>query len=185
MNCAANVGATSGYRSARRCVGRAEARHRLPNDAGRADGFDNFAAGPSSMRGYTLIEVIVAFAVLALALTLLLGTLSGAARLVRQADDGGRAALYAQSLLDQAGVGSALQPGRQQGEFEDGRFRWTLQVAPYVDPGAPMLASPGNTGAQLFELVLEIDWGTGAAQRLQLRSLRLSQPDTVPSAVLP
>ncbi|MCA1715056.1 MAG: prepilin-type N-terminal cleavage/methylation domain-containing protein [Gammaproteobacteria bacterium] len=137
------------------------------------------------MRGYTLIEVIVAFAVLALALTLLLGTLSGAARLVRQADDGGRAALYAQSLLDQAGVGSALQPGRQQGEFEDGRYRWTLEVAPYVDPGAPILASPGNAGAQLFELVLQIDWGAGAAQRLQLRSLRLSQPDTVPSAVLP
>ena len=137
------------------------------------------------MRGYTLIEVIVAFAVLALALTLLLGTLSGAARLVRQANDSGRAALYAQSLLDQAGVGTALQPGRQQGEFEDGRYRWTLQVAPYVDPGAPMLASPGNAGAQLFELVLEIAWGAGAAQRLQLRSLRLSQPDTVPSAVVP
>lgn len=169
----------------RRRVGGTEARHRLPNDAGRADGFDNFAAGPSSMRGYTLIEVIVAFAVLALALTLLLGTLSGAARLVRQANDGGRAALYAQSLLDQAGVGRALEPGQRQGEFEDGRYRWTLQVAPYVDPGAPPLAPPGNAGAQLFELVLDIDWGPAAAQRLQLRSLRLSQPATVPSLPTP
>ncbi|MBW8810817.1 MAG: prepilin-type N-terminal cleavage/methylation domain-containing protein, partial [Lysobacter sp.] len=31
-------------------------------------------------RGYTLLEVIVAFALLAMALTLLLGTLSGAAK---------------------------------------------------------------------------------------------------------
>ena len=139
----------------------------------------------ASQSGYTLIEVIVAFAVLALALTLLLGTLSGAARLVRQANDGGRAALYAQSLLDQAGVGSALQPGQQQGEFEDGRYRWTLQIAPYADPGAPLLAPPGNAGAQLFELVLDIDWGPDAAQRLQLRSLRLSQPDTVQSVLVP
>ena len=36
--------------------------------------------------GYSLIEVIVAFALLALALTLLLGTLSGATRLQRFAD---------------------------------------------------------------------------------------------------
>lgn len=166
MNCALNIGAASGYRSARRRVG--SHRNRI-----------------SATRGYTLIEVIVAFAVLALALTLLLGTLSGAARLVRQANDGGRAALYAQSLLDQAGVGSALQPGRQQGEFEDGRYRWTLQVAPYVDPGAPPLAPPGTAGAQLFELVLDIDWGTGTAQRLQLRSLRLSQSNTVPAMASP
>ena len=56
-------------------------------------------------RGYTLIEVIVAFAILALGLTLLLGTLSGAARQVRWADEAGRASLHAQSLLDTLGEG--------------------------------------------------------------------------------
>ena len=73
-------------------------------------------------RGYTLIEVIVAFAVLALALTLLLGTLSGASRQLRWADDAGRASLHAQSLIDQLGVGEALVPGQRQGEFENGRL---------------------------------------------------------------
>src|SRR3546814_9469204 len=43
-------------------------------------------------RGFTLLEVIIAFAVLALALTLLLGTLSGSAREVRASADAGRAA---------------------------------------------------------------------------------------------
>jgi general secretion pathway protein I len=75
-----------------------------------------------------LIEVIVAFAVLALGLTLLLGTLSGSTRQIRWSDDAGRAALHAQSLLDQVGVGEVLQPGHLEGELEDGRYRWALDV---------------------------------------------------------
>ena len=96
-------------------------------------------------RGFTLIEVMVAFAVLALALTLLLGTLSGASRQVRWADDAGRAALHAQSLLDQTGVGEVLQPGQSDGDFEDGRYRWSLQVEPWRDQGAQnaALIDPG------------------------------------------
>ena len=52
---------------------------------------------PARQRGFTLIEIVVAFAILALALTLLLGTLSGATKQIRWADDAGRAALHAES----------------------------------------------------------------------------------------
>src|SRR5690606_7995633 len=88
-------------------------------------------------QGYTLIEVLVAFAILALALTLLLGGLSGASRQVRWADDAGRASLHAQSLLDDVGVGTVLQEGHRDGVFEQGRYRWSLDVEPYVDPLLP------------------------------------------------
>lgn len=125
----------------------------------------------SSARGFTLIEVIVAFALLAMALTLLLGTLSGAARQVRNAEDAGRAALHAQSLLAQAGVGVALQPGTREGEW-DGRYRWRLQVTPYVDPARP--APPADTaGASwLLQLQLDVRWGDAVGQSLQVRGLR-------------
>lgn len=136
------------------------------------------------MRGYTLIEVIVAFALLALALTMLLGSLSGAARQVHWADGAGRATLYAQSLLDQAGVGAPLQAGSRSGDFEDGRYRWTLDVHPYVEAGATKPAVTAD-GSQLFELELHLDWGTAAAQHLQLQTLRLSRTDTAQSGVVP
>ncbi len=55
--------------------------------------------------GFTLLEVIVAFALLALALSLLLGSLSGASRQVRDSADSSRATLHAQSLLAQLGAG--------------------------------------------------------------------------------
>ncbi|MFL6591669.1 MAG: type II secretion system protein XpsI [Luteimonas sp.] len=137
-----------------------------------------------SQGGYTLIEVIVAFALLALALTLLLGSLSNAARQVHWADRAGRATLYAQSLLDQAGVGEALKPGSRTGTFEDGRYRWTLAVRPQIDPVSG-LATTTVDGSQLFELELDIDWGDSAPEHLRVRTLRLSRPDTVPMAGSP
>ena len=133
-----------------------------------------------SQGGYSLIEVIVAFALLALALTLLLGILSGATRQVRWAGHAGRAALHAQSLLDTVGVGVPLEPGRREGGFDDGRYRWSLQVEPWTDPlvtGAPPTPDAPPT-TQLHELVLTVRWGEGGPrERLQLRSLRLVPAD--------
>ncbi|HEX2083766.1 MAG TPA: prepilin-type N-terminal cleavage/methylation domain-containing protein [Xanthomonadaceae bacterium] len=136
------------------------------------------------MRGYTLIEVIVAFAVLALGLTLLLGTLSGSTRQIRWSDDAGRAALHAQSLLDQVGVGEVLQPGHREGELEDGRYRWALDVQPYRRARAAQqpfdIAEP-----QLMLLTLTVRWGEAPRERLRLQSLRLVAPDPTAGVALP
>ncbi len=120
----------------------------------------------SRQRGYSLLEVIVAFALLALALTLLLGSLSGAARQVRQADDHARAALHAQSLFAGLGIEEPLVQGRRSGEWEQGRYRWTLLVEPFREPGKPV-------DAPLLQLTLQVRWGDGPGQRMQWRSLRL------------
>jgi general secretion pathway protein I len=129
------------------------------------------------MRGYTLIEVIVAFALLAAALTLLLGTLSGAARQVRSSADAGRAALYAQSLMSQVGVGEALKPGARSGDFENGRYRWTLDVRRWNDPAQSADALRDPAAPTLLEVRLGIEWGDGGpGQRLLLRTLRLMAP---------
>lgn len=147
-------------------------------------------------RGFTLIEVIVAFAVLALALTLVLGTLSNASRQVRWSDDAGRAALHAQSLLDDTGVAQALVPGRSEGTFEDGRYRWTLEVAPWQDPtrdaaGEAPPPQPADPAApRLLKLALDVRWGdaeardgeNGARTRLHLESLRWVRPEPLAAA---
>lgn len=119
-------------------------------------------------RGFTLIEVIVAFAVLALALAIVLGTLSNASRQVRWSDDAGRAALHAQSLLGDTGVAETLVPGRSQGVFDDGRYRWTLEVAPWREPVAPGEApQPVDPAApQLLRLALDVYWGEGRDVRV-------------------
>lgn len=139
---------------------------------------------PGAQRGYSLIEVIVAFALLAAALTLLLGALSGAARQVRGAADAGRAALYAQSVMAQVGVGQPLRPGRTDGEFEEGRYRWAVDVRPWTDPERPADALRDPAAMRLLEVRLGIEWGEGGPrERLLLRTLRLTT--TGPDGVMP
>ncbi|KRG69654.1 hypothetical protein ABB29_09310 [Pseudoxanthomonas dokdonensis] len=136
--------------------------------------------GLARQQGFTLIEVIVAFALLALALTLLLGSLSGAARQIQTADRSTRASLHAQSLLSQLGVAQPLQVGTVQGEFEDGQYHWTLDVQRYVDPlvtaqpvGPSDIAPP-----QLLQFTLTTRWGEQPAQAIVFHGLRQVPPQT-------
>lgn len=133
--------------------------------------------GRRSAAGFTLIEIIVAFGILALGLTLLLGTLSGATRQVRQAGDAGRAAMHSHTLL--AELASNLRaPASFDGELEDGRYRWQLQATPWQDPNpraGPARPDPG--AARMLHLRLDIEWAEGGPQeRLRVESLRLALP---------
>jgi general secretion pathway protein I len=136
-------------------------------------------------RGFTLLEVIIAFALLAMALTLLLGSLSGAARQVRESEDASRATLHAQSLLAQMGLGEPLQPGQQEGEFEQGRYRWRLMVTPYADPARAQATLIDPSAPQLLELDLAVQWGPAPAQRLHWQTLRLVPSDPNRGQALP
>ena len=151
------------------------AMHGFPNH-GRfstaAGGSSRITNPRSKQSGLTLLEVIVAFALLGLALTLLLGSLSGAVRQVRGAEEAGRAALHAQSLLAQAGVGVPLLPGISEGEWDGGRYRWRLQVSPYIDPLRPQSAMTVPNAPRLLQLQLDVRWGEAVGQSLQVRSLR-------------
>ena len=136
-----------------------------------------------SQRGFTLIEVVVAFALLALALTFLLASLSGAARQIRVASDNSRATLHAQSLLAQVGVGETLRPGRRQGNYDAGRYRWVLEIAPYVDPLKPPSPLSNPSAPRLLQLTLAMEWGNGRGQQMRWRTLRLVQGDINASSV--
>lgn len=125
--------------------------------------------------GFTLIELLLAFALLALGLTLLLGTLSGASRQLRQGGDAGTAALYAQSLLAEYAEWP-LQVGRHQGVSADGRYRWQLQIQPWPPAAAAAAADP--RAARLWQVRLELDWSDGGpSQQLHVETLRLALPD--------
>jgi general secretion pathway protein I len=80
--------------------------------------------------GFTLLEVIVALAILSISLTLVLRTLSGDFHYQQQARILADATQLAQSLLARVGVDLPLQPGIQNGTVPGGLL-WRIQIAPY------------------------------------------------------
>jgi general secretion pathway protein I len=143
------------------------------------------ARGGRAARGFSLLEVLLAFGLLAVGLALLLGALAGGVGQVRWSRDASEAALHARSLLDRLGRENRLRPGEDQGETEDGRYAWTLRVEPWLDPAAadaPLAPAATISATELLHVTLELRWGEGPRERLQVQTLRGLAPEVLPSA---
>ena len=111
-------------------------------------------------RGFTLLEVLVAFIIAALALgALYQGTLGGllAARVAGQTQE---ALSRARSRLAEIGHGAPLRAGEQQGD-DGGGYRWRLRIAPIAT--APLARGDAATVARgpraaLYAVTVWIGW---------------------------
>jgi general secretion pathway protein I len=88
-------------------------------------------------RGFTLIEGLAAFAILALTLTQLLSALGGATTNESRADFLLRATRQGQSQLDSLGLDAPIAQGETSGAYEDGLL-WTLTVEPHRTVKSPL-----------------------------------------------
>ncbi len=141
--------------------------------------------GNAGQRGFTLLEVILAFALLAAGLGLLLGLQSRGLQQIRWAGDASEASLHAQSKLDAIGALEYIEPGQSEGEFEDGRYRWTLDIREVEDPvplaeaAVPALQQPADLPV-LYRVALSVRWGRATAkERIDFVTLRARRPQVV------
>jgi general secretion pathway protein I len=136
-------------------------------------------------RGFTLLEVLVSFVLLAAASALLLGMLSGGLRQVSRARAETEASLLAQSTLDQLGVLLPVEAGAREGEYPGGRYRYRMEIAPVDDPApapadpvtAPADGGPAAPRPVLFRVALDVRWGDAATQVLHVATLRARLPE--------
>jgi general secretion pathway protein I len=125
-----------------------------------------YGSGTSSRAGFTLVEIIVALAILALSLSSILPAISDALWRTSEAEAQAEAASLARSLLAQAGTAVPLNDGAAAGQFVNG-FRWRLEVMPYA--GAEQ-AGP----VRAYRVVAEVSWDDARHGRsLALTALRL------------
>ena len=126
----------------------------------------------SEQRGFTLIEMLVALAILTIALAVLFGSISDALDRTRRGKDEAVAAALAQSLLARAQAANPIAAGETSGEYSNG-FRWDLRVARY---GSPDDAKAWQMSA--YAIRATVSWTGGARS---LTALRLVAPPKPPA----
>ena len=146
----------------------------MPNDLPRR------RHGSASETGFSLLEVLVAFVILALVGTALFRLFAGALGNAAVADEYSRATLYAESRLAALGVESPLREGTDQGNSEDGRYAWSAKIEPYAMPETtPELARNQPVPVRLWHLVVTVSWpGTPGSERsIVLATTRLAMKE--------
>ncbi|MBY6205942.1 type II secretion system protein [Halomonas denitrificans] len=118
--------------------------------------------------GFTLVEVMAAFAIFAVLFGVMLQILSTSISNTRRSGDFTQAALLAQSQLDMIGIEALPEPGRYGGDFGDGgsddRYRWEMDIEPYFiqdDRGVNYDELP----IDLYRVSMTVYWGEGRAER--------------------
>ena len=118
--------------------------------------------GPGSRsRGFTLLELLLAFVVFALSFATVLEILSGSLRNTVRARQYTEAALTAQSVMGQVGLEIPLDVGTEaSGEFGD--YSWWLEISDYQEEegGLGSVELAELTGIELVEIDLTVSWGS-------------------------
>lgn len=110
-----------------------------------------------AQRGFTLIEVVVAFVLLSVVLVTGFEIFSQGLRRAGELDDYSRALVIAQAKLAAVGTEQKYEEGQSQGATEDGRFRWAVQVQ-RSDEGTGQPGQPPNSAYQLFRVEVRVEW---------------------------
>lgn len=125
----------------------------------------------ASQRGFSLLEVLVAFAILALSLGVLMQIFSRALSTTGLNETYSRAAALAESKLGTVGINIPLEEGVHSGDPEDG-MDWIVFIEPYQLTG--WLAE--NPSRQPYQVTAVASWPSATGtRRVALRSIRLGQ----------
>lgn len=140
---------------------------------------------PAQMRGreagFTLLEVLVAFVIAALALGVLFEGAVGAIRSTRVADRTEQALSRAQSHLATIGHGVPLAALTQEGE-DGGGYHWRMRIVPLQSAPIGRTDDPQAARAVLYAVQVTVSWPDEGNDRdadhtrsVTLRTERLGQ----------
>jgi general secretion pathway protein I len=133
--------------------------------------------GLAGVRGFSLLEVLVAFVILSLVATALFRLFGGALGNAAAAHEWSRALLVAESRLTQASLAQPLREGNDQGSDFDGRIQWRTNVAAYEPPNTPdeLARQSDQSQTRLYRVSVDVRFpaDNGGERVLSLSTLKL------------
>ena len=115
------------------------------------------------VRGFSLLEVLVAFTLFAVALGVLMQIFSRGVNGASMADHYAKATMYAESKLAAVGLEEAIKEGTSSGKFDDETYAWQVSIKPYIDttPREQMsIDFEKQYFAQLYEIETRVTFAT-------------------------
>ncbi len=124
--------------------------------------------------GFTLIEILVALALLGLTIGAIASVLSDSARRYSAAGNAQTALSLAEDKLESAGVTEPLRVGQTEGQFDE-RFSWRVAVTNYRDKPPAGAAAAQSDVLGLFRIEVTVGWREGVRDRqIALSTVRLA-----------
>ena len=124
------------------------------------------AALSAGQRGFSLLEVLVAFSIMAIALAMLYRASGGSMRSIAHVEHNQRAVMLVESLLaanDNLGEGGWNESG------ESGGLGWQVQSQRYATPASAAFPD----AVPLYEVVITVSWRDGQTPRqIAVKTLR-------------
>lgn len=127
-------------------------------------------ARSGSRRGFTLIEVLVAFLILSFSLGALFKVFSGSLRSLRQGEDYAHATALARAQLARIDADGVDGQGIESGETDDG-YRWQAEFTPLPDLSAPS----GDRKFEPLTVTVTVSWGALDNRSVALSTIRLAR----------
>ncbi|HEV7779379.1 MAG TPA: prepilin-type N-terminal cleavage/methylation domain-containing protein [Luteibacter sp.] len=132
-------------------------------------------------RGFSLLEVIAAIALLAICFGSLMRVTSASLNLTSRASAYTRSAMWANSMLDRVFVVDFPGEGTSRGRFDDS-YQWTMRVSSPSDT----LAQQTNVPLHLYRIDLDVTWREGTHDvSSHFTTLRTVSTHPVAQALLP